>query len=170
GIVTHWFTLIVLSALRRSDNENMLSLVNPYGFAAKTHGSNVGLYTPLPVPKAPWEDVSLDFVVGLPRTQCLKDSVMAEFAYNCSIICTTRKIPFKIVYRNNPINPLDLAPITLTRQKIKDNAYKIKVQGHYHVSATFNVVDLSPYVGDFDDKEDSRSSLSRGGEDDVGSA
>ncbi|GKD38827.1 hypothetical protein Tco_1259034, partial [Tanacetum coccineum] len=24
-IVTHWFTLIVLSALRRSDNENMLS-------------------------------------------------------------------------------------------------------------------------------------------------
>nr|GEX16885.1 polyprotein, putative [Tanacetum cinerariifolium] len=27
GIVTHWFTLIVLSALRRSDNENMLSLV-----------------------------------------------------------------------------------------------------------------------------------------------
>nr|GEW02373.1 1-aminocyclopropane-1-carboxylate oxidase homolog 3-like [Tanacetum cinerariifolium] len=26
GIVTHWFTLIVLSALRRSDNENMLSL------------------------------------------------------------------------------------------------------------------------------------------------
>nr|GEY43649.1 hypothetical protein [Tanacetum cinerariifolium] len=26
-IVTHWFTLIVLSALRRFDNENMLSLV-----------------------------------------------------------------------------------------------------------------------------------------------
>nr|GEY64044.1 hypothetical protein [Tanacetum cinerariifolium] len=27
---THWFTLIVLSALRRSDNENMLSLMNTY--------------------------------------------------------------------------------------------------------------------------------------------
>nr|GEY66438.1 hypothetical protein [Tanacetum cinerariifolium] len=26
--VTHWFTLIVLSALRRSNNENMLSLMN----------------------------------------------------------------------------------------------------------------------------------------------
>nr|GEZ76913.1 hypothetical protein [Tanacetum cinerariifolium] len=26
--VTHWFTLIVLSALRRSDNEKMLSLMN----------------------------------------------------------------------------------------------------------------------------------------------
>nr|GFA04535.1 hypothetical protein [Tanacetum cinerariifolium] len=27
-IVTHWFTLIALSALRRSDNKNMLSLMN----------------------------------------------------------------------------------------------------------------------------------------------
>ncbi|GJU79576.1 hypothetical protein Tco_1281941, partial [Tanacetum coccineum] len=27
-VVTHWFTLIVLSALRRSGNENMLSLMN----------------------------------------------------------------------------------------------------------------------------------------------
>nr|GFB32379.1 hypothetical protein [Tanacetum cinerariifolium] len=29
-IATHWFTLIALSALRRSDNENMLSLMNLY--------------------------------------------------------------------------------------------------------------------------------------------
>ncbi|GKA96872.1 RNA-directed DNA polymerase [Tanacetum coccineum] len=43
---------------------------------AKTHSSNVGLYTPLSVPVAPWEDVNLDFVLGLPRTQRAKDSIM----------------------------------------------------------------------------------------------
>ncbi|GJW81343.1 putative reverse transcriptase domain-containing protein [Tanacetum coccineum] len=43
---------------------------------AKTHSSNAGLYTPLYVPVAPWEDVSLNFVLGLPRTQPAKDSVM----------------------------------------------------------------------------------------------
>lgn len=42
----------------------------------KTRGSNAGLYQPLPVSMAPWEDVSLDLVLELPRTQRNKDSVM----------------------------------------------------------------------------------------------
>ncbi|GKE01959.1 transposon ty3-I gag-pol polyprotein [Tanacetum coccineum] len=43
---------------------------------AKGQSSPHGLYLPLPVPVAPWEDVSLDFITEIPRTQRQKDSVM----------------------------------------------------------------------------------------------
>nr|XP_043611666.1 uncharacterized protein LOC122583313 [Erigeron canadensis] len=103
------------------DVQNIISLCPTCHQAKATFHKE--LYTPLQVPTQPWEDLSMDFIVALPKTPRGKDSLMvktlkdwdlklahAEFAFNRAPNYSISKSPFEICYGVNPLTPIDLIP------------------------------------------------------------
>nr|GEV22251.1 Gag-Pol polyprotein [Tanacetum cinerariifolium] len=96
----------------------------------------------------------------------------AEFAYNWSNHGSTGKIDSRTPHaerflrrRFGKLRPRTDEPFKVLK-RINDNTYKIELLGHYNISATFNVGDLTPYVPtDNDVVMDSRSSPFYVGED-----
>jgi len=70
--------------------------------------------------------------------------------------------------RKSKLNPRGDRPFRVL-QRINNNAYRLELPCEYDVSATFNVCDLTPFVGDLEQDEepiDLRSNTSQEGGDD----
>ena len=59
----------------RCDIRRMIGRCSTYTIGKLTK-QNTGQYLPLPIPDSPWQEVSLDFILGLPRTRCQLDAIL----------------------------------------------------------------------------------------------
>ena len=57
-----------------------------------------------------------------------------EFAYNRSMHSSTEFLPFKIVYRFNPLTPMDLIPLLVDERVSLDDNRKAQVVKTLHES------------------------------------
>ena len=62
-----------------------------------------------------------------------------EFAYNRTVHSATKFLPFEIVYRSNPLTPLNLSPLPLTKHINLDGKKKVDFVKQIHEKARLNI-------------------------------
>ena len=71
---------------------------------------NKGQYLPLPVPESPWQEVSLDFILGLPRTRRQLDAILvvidrfSKMAHFIACSRTTEAAPTARLFFNEVVS------------------------------------------------------------------
>ncbi|KAH9724612.1 Endonuclease [Citrus sinensis] len=109
---------------------------------AKSKVQPYGLYTPLPIPSAPWTDISMDFVLAIIKKNIKTWEnylLLVEFAYNRSVHFATKYSPFEIVYGFNPLTPLDLTPLPVSKRVNLDLKKNAEIVKQIHEKAKFNI-------------------------------
>ena len=69
-----WVSTFYFLPAMQHDVKNFVEKCRIYEHA-KGRRQNTGLYQPLPIPTRPWDSISMDFVLGFPRTQRGNDSI-----------------------------------------------------------------------------------------------
>ncbi|XP_073120220.1 uncharacterized protein [Henckelia pumila] len=91
---------------------------------AKSRSQPHGLYAPLPIPSESWVDISMEFVLGLPRFKKGRDSI---YVVVNSVHSTTSYSPFEVVYGFNPLTPLYLMSLPMSERVNMDRKKKAEL-------------------------------------------